>query len=100
MNKDLKLQKFRLEIGTRLWALRNANGVSQEKFADSIGATQSVYHKWERGDNFPNELHVRVICEKYSVDFNYIYAGDLKPFKKKEKVMLNNLIEERLAQMA
>lgn len=71
-----EVAQLRLEIGQRLFALRAAARLSQEKFAQTFGVKQNAYQKWESGALFPDPYVVLKICAAYRVHPNFIYAGD------------------------
>lgn len=50
-------------LSRRIKSLRHQTGMSQEKFADAIGATRRSVMRWEAGTSIPNALYQQKIAE-------------------------------------
>jgi len=44
-------------------AIRNALGITQERFASILGASFSTVNRWENGKSIPSRLYIREIKE-------------------------------------
>lgn len=64
-------------IAQRLIALRAALGVSKAEFADVIGIDRSSYTKIEKGEKPLLPYTAYRIFERYGVDMNFIYLGQV-----------------------
>lgn len=64
-------------LAPRLIALRKALGVSKAEFADVIGLDRSSYTKIEKGAKPLLPYSAYRIFERYGVDMNFIYLGQV-----------------------
>ena len=68
-------------IGTRLRLMRQALGLTQERFVERIGMTQGAYAQYEGGHRKPSVLLACAIVDAYEeetgVDLDFIYSGDM-----------------------
>ena len=60
--------------GIRLRALREGIGLSQSKFADVIGSTQSSINRYENGQATPTVELLRKYADYFDVSMDYIFA--------------------------
>ena len=60
--------------GLRLRALREGIGLSQSKFADVIGSTQSSINRYENGQATPTVELLRKYADYFDVSMDYIFA--------------------------
>lgn len=63
-------------IGNRLTKIREVMGLTQTKFARSIGVTQGTVAGWEGGHRPPGLKIGHALCDKYNLTLDYIYRGD------------------------
>ena len=56
------------QLGMRLRALREGIGLSQSKFADLIGSTQSSINRYENGQATPSVELLRNVCGNFVND--------------------------------
>ena len=61
-------------LGNRLRALRESIGISQAKFADVIGSTQSSINRYENGQATPTVELLRKYADYFDVSMDYIFA--------------------------
>ena len=62
------------QLGMRLRALREGIGLSQSKFADVIGSTQSSINRYENGQATPTVELLRKYADYFDVSMDYIVA--------------------------
>ena len=62
------------QLGMRLRALREGIGLSQSKFADVIGSTQSSINRYENGQATPAVDLLRKYADYFDVSMDYIFA--------------------------
>ena len=60
------------QLGMRLRALREGIGLSQSKFADVIGSTQSSINRYENGQATPTVELLRKYADYFDVSMDYI----------------------------
>ena len=63
------------EIGKRIKAVRKANGLTQQQFADMIGTMLNHVGKIEAGMKMASIDLLVVIAEKYDVTLDYLVLG-------------------------
>ena len=59
------------QLGMRLRALREGIGLSQSKFADVIGSTQSSINRYENGQATPTVELLRKYADYFDVSMDY-----------------------------
>jgi transcriptional regulator with XRE-family HTH domain len=91
-------QRFRRQVGARIWALRTVKEMSGTDFGKAVGATHGAVSKWENGHEFPTVTAVAQMCVKYHVDFNYIFGGTFDCFKGEMAATLLPLIAQKFAE--
>lgn len=62
------------QLGGRLRTLRELTGLSQAKFADVIGSTQSSVNRYENGQATPTVELLRKYADYFDVSMDYIFA--------------------------
>lgn len=62
------------QLGNWLRALRESIGISQAKFADVIGSTQSSINRYENGQATPTVELLRKYADYFDVSMDYIFA--------------------------
>lgn len=62
------------QLGSRLRSLRESIGLSQAKFADMIGSTQSSINRYENGQATPTVELLRKYVDYFDVSMDYIFA--------------------------
>lgn len=68
-----------IEMGFRLRALRESTGLSQAKFAEIIGSTQSSVNRYENGLATPTVEMLRKYADYFDVSMDYIFARCKEP---------------------
>lgn len=64
-----------LNLNTRIKQLRKALGMTQQKFADSIGVKQNTVAQYEIGRNEPIESVIALICKEFNVNRSWLVEG-------------------------
>ena len=67
------------QLGMRLRALREGIGLSQSKFADVIGSTQSSINRYEQGQSAPSLETLVKYADYFDVSMDYLFARTDKP---------------------
>ncbi|MFQ8759294.1 MAG: helix-turn-helix domain-containing protein [Intestinimonas sp.] len=62
------------QLGNRLRTLREGLGISQAKFAEIIGSTQSSINRYENGQATPTVELLRKYADYFDVSMDYIFA--------------------------
>ena len=62
------------QLGIRLRTLREGLGISQAKFAEIIGSTQSSINRYENGQATPTVELLRKYADYFDVSIDYIFA--------------------------
>lgn len=60
------------QLGNRLRTLREGLGISQAKFAEIIGSTQSSINRYENGQATPTVELLRKYADYFDVSMDYI----------------------------
>ena len=72
-NPNWRLNSMK-QLGMRLRTLREGIGLSQSKFADVIGSTQSSINRYENGQATPTVELLRKYADYFDVSMDYIFA--------------------------
>ena len=64
----------------RIKQLRKKLGITQQKFADTIGVKQNTVAQYEIGRNEPIDSVINLICKEYNVNPNWLRNGDGEMF--------------------
>lgn len=64
------------ELNNRIKQARLELGISQRAFADSIGISAPALSKIESNDNNPSEQTMRMICNQYSINRDWLETGE------------------------
>ena len=67
------------QLGNRLRTLREGLGISQAKFAEIIGSTQSSINRYENGQATPTVELLRKYADYFDVSMDYIFARCEEP---------------------
>jgi transcriptional regulator with XRE-family HTH domain len=72
MNRD---QKDNIEIGKRIRHLRKYYQLKQEDFAKRIKIHQSTLALFESGDRLLKDIYVKMICNEFDCDLDWLLFG-------------------------
>lgn len=64
---------------------KNILGLTQEKFAESIGLKRNTIAMYEIGDKMPSERTIKDICRVFSVNETWLRTGEGEMFKKRTR---------------
>ena len=71
-------QTYRSNLARNLAALRQLNGLSQEKAAEAVGVTRQALAKWELGESVPDLLRCDALAALYDVSLDDLLHFDQK----------------------
>lgn len=74
-----------MTINERIKQVRKVKGLTLEEFGDVIKVSKSSVSMIERGVNNPSEQTVLLVCDKFSVDENWLRTGEGEMFLRKSK---------------
>ena len=66
--------------GERIREVRNALGLTLEKFGDRLGVTKVAISNLEKGNRNLTEQMVKAICREFNVDYMWLTTGDGEMF--------------------
>lgn len=67
--------EHRRQVGERLTLSLEAVGLRQADVARALGVSQSKLGNWMRGDNYPDEYLMTVLCDRYGLTMDWLYRG-------------------------
>ena len=78
------------KLGEMIKNIRIKNNLTQQKLGDMLGVTYQAVSKWENGKNIPDIAILKLISEKFDVDFEELLTGNKK--NKKELKLIYFII--------
>lgn len=66
--------------GERIREVRNALGLTLEKFGDRLGVTKVAISNLEKGNRNLTEQMTKAICREFNVDYMWLTTGDGEMF--------------------
>jgi transcriptional regulator with XRE-family HTH domain len=66
--------------GERIREVRNALGLTLEKFGDRLGVTKVAISNLEKGNRNLTEQMAKAICREFNVDYMWLTTGDGEMF--------------------
>jgi transcriptional regulator with XRE-family HTH domain len=78
----------------RVKLLREALGLSMEKFGEPIGVTKSAINRIEKGNNDLSVQMAKAICRIYRVDYFWLTEGEGEMFIEFPETILDQMVEE------
>lgn len=78
MPKQVRPDDVMRQIGLRLRAVREVEGLTQEVFARAIGVTETALGNWERGERIADVLAMVRLLSRFGVTLEWVYAGHLR----------------------
>lgn len=76
-------------IGTRIRAMRKANGFSQEDVGDAVRVTRSAVSLWEKGRSVPDDHHLERLAHLFGTTITHLRDGLGRPPKFRKLRNLN-----------
>lgn len=71
-------------VGRRLYAARMELDPNRTRFSASFGILHTLWHKWEKGENYPDPYTMTRLCERYGLTMEYLYRGILRNMPNEE----------------
>lgn len=62
----------------RIKQVRKSNNLTMEQFGNRIGITKSSVSLLESGKNFPSEQTIKLICQEFNINEEWIRTGSGK----------------------
>lgn len=72
-------------MNERIKELRKALGLTQQKFAESIGVRQNTVAQYEMGRNQPIDTVITLICREFNVNEEWLRTGNGEMFMPKSR---------------
>jgi transcriptional regulator with XRE-family HTH domain len=96
----MKGDRSQMRFCDNLKALRNAEGLSQERLAEKVGVSRQSVSKWETGEAYPEMPNIVALCTVFHCEITDLInssisdAASFKESSKKEKEMKDNQFYE------
>lgn len=74
----------------RLKLVRTQQGMTQSQFAEVLGTSRTAYAKYENGIVTPSDTFIRLLCEKFGINEQWLRTGEGSP----KAPSSENLLEE------
>ena len=78
-------------MNTRIEELRNALGLSQDKFGEVLGVTRTAVCAWENGRRGVSEQTIISICREFNVNRSWLVEGTGDMFTNLPETILDEL---------
>ena len=75
-------------MNERIKKVRNSLHISQTDFAQKLSVSRSAICKMESGENYPSEQTIKLICNEFSVNEDWLRTGNGEMFIPKSKEQL------------
>lgn len=75
-------------MNERIKKIRNSLNISQTDFAQKLSVSRSAICKMESGENYPSEQTIKLICNEFSVNEDWLRTGNGEMFIPKSKEQL------------
>jgi phage repressor protein C with HTH and peptisase S24 domain len=76
MRKKSLLDNFVLEVGLRLKAIRESRSLSVNDLSNLLGIKNTSYHKYERGENFPDKSVILALKRNFQINIHWLFTGE------------------------
>jgi len=73
----MKASQHKLDVGDRLRTSIEALRLTQAEVARAFGISPSNLGNWLRGDAYPNPLFIKQFCDRYGINADYLYRGEV-----------------------
>lgn len=73
-------------MNERFKEIRKALELSQEKFGERLGVTKTAISKIESGTNNPTDTIIKLLCNEYNVNEEWLLNGDGEMFLTPEEL--------------
>lgn len=81
-------------IAGRIKQVRKDASLSMDAFGSRIGVNSSSVAKWEKGTNNPSERTIRLICNEFKVNYDWLTKGKGEMYTNIGKTILDMLAQE------
>ena len=71
-------------MNNRIKELRDALGLTLEKFGARLGVGKTAIHKLEKGENHLTDQMIKAICREFDVDYGWFTTGKGEMFIKSD----------------
>lgn len=85
------VSQFNSEVGKRLFALRTAAGMTQEKLAEMIGVESNSVHRYETAQRSMNLFTAAKIAQVFDVSIDNLAFDNKTDIEKKAAVIFHQL---------
>lgn len=75
-------------MNERIKKIRNSLNISQTDFAQKLSVSRSAICKMESGENYPSEQTIKLICNEFSVNEDWLRTGNGEMLIPKSKEQL------------
>lgn len=72
-------------MNERIKEIRNALGLTQQEFADTVKVKRNTVATYEMGRSIPSDAAIALICKQFEVNENWLRTGEGEMFIKKSK---------------
>lgn len=86
------INKLDIFIGSKIYNLRLAHGLSRKQLADEVGVTHQQIQKYEKGDNRISAGRLFLVAQALNKQVSFFYAG----FESNDERMLSVSPNQRL----
>ena len=84
------------EIGKRIEQVRRRLGLRQCQMAEKIAVPQTTYSRYENAERTPTWEFVKVLCNKFDIDDDWLYSGEGSMFKSKTETPANQTLQAEI----
>jgi len=81
-------------MNTRIKAVRNALGMTQEEFAKRIGVKRNTIATYEMGRSTPSDAGITLICREFNINETWLRTGSGDMFLPKSDNAIDALVKE------
>lgn len=81
-------------MNTRIKAVRNALGMTQEEFAKRIGVKRNTIATYEMGRSTPSDAGLALICREFNINETWLRTGSGDMFLPKSENAIDALVKE------
>jgi len=74
-------------MNERIKELRNALGLTLDKFGEKIGVKKAAVSRWENGDNIADRM-ILSICREFNVSEEWLRNGTGEMFARRDKLQV------------
>lgn len=68
-----------MDLGGKIYKLRKARGMSQERLAEEIGVSRQAVSKWELNESSPDTAKIVAISQLFDISTDYLLGNEMEP---------------------